>query len=130
MVRADNFAVAVSEILGSYRAEIRAGVAQAVEKAGKTALKIVRDKSPVKTGAYKKSWKKKAQRGGVAKGTVSVTVYNDQYGHRVHLLENGHQKVNGGRVEGIPHVAPAVEAAERVLEDAIAQTIEEAANEI
>lgn len=135
MIRADNFELTISELLDDYRAEVREGVAQAVEKAGKQALKTVKEKSPVRKGkyggTYKKGWRKKTERGGVYHDRVSVTVYNATDGPLVHLLENGHAGPYGvGRVEGIPHVAPAVEAAERVLNAAITQVIEEAADAI
>lgn len=135
MVKADDFAVKILEALDNYSMEVRAGVAQAVEKAGKQALKTVREKSPARKGRYggqyKKGWQMKKERGGVYHDMVYVTVYNDPDGPLVHLLENGHAGPYGvGRVEGIPHVAPAVETAERVLDDAIAQAIEEAADAI
>lgn len=134
MIKADNFALEISEMLDDYKAEIRAGVAQAVDKAGKQALKTVKEKSPVRKGKgggkYKKGWRKKVEKGGVYHDRVSVTVYNATEGPLVHLLENGHQKAAGGRVEGQPHVAPAVEAAEKALDAAVAQAIEEAADAI
>lgn len=133
-MKADNFAAAVSDILDDYKAEVRAGVAKSVEKAGSQALKTVQEKSPVRRGKgggrYKKGWRKKVKKGGVFGDAVSVTVYNATDGPLVHLLENGHQKANGGRVEGTPHVAPAVGAAERSIDASLPRAIEEAADAI
>lgn len=133
-IKADDFSLRISELLDDYRAEVREGVAQAVEKAGNQALKTVKERSPVRKGQYggghKKGWRKKVQRGGVYGDVAAVTVYNATDGSLVHLLEHGHQKVDGGRVEGIPHVAPAVEAAERVLDTEVRAAIEEAADAI
>lgn len=133
-IKADDFSLRISELLDDYRAEVREGVAQAVEKAGKQALKTVREKSPASKGRgggkYKKGWKLQKAKGGIAGRSTSVTVYNAARGSRTHLLEHGHQKTDGGRVEGIPHIAPAVEAAERVLDTEIRAAIEEAADEI
>ena len=129
-VEIKNFSVAVGQILDGYTEDVREAVAEAVEKAGKKALKTVRAKSPVSKwgygGSYKKGWKLKKVRSGVYHDIANVTIYNDAGGSLVHLLENGHQKANGGRVEGIPHVQPAYEEAERVLPQLTARAIEEA----
>lgn len=133
-MKADNFATAVSEILDDYRSEVRTGVAKTIEKAGNQALKTIKEKSPVRKGKnggrYKKGWRKKVKRGGVFGDAVSVTVYNATDGPLVHLLEKGHQKANGGRVEGTPHVSTAVEAAERTINASLPQAIEEAGDDL
>ncbi len=125
-----NFSLAVSEVLDDYREDVREAVAQAVEDAGKKALKTVRAKSPVHKGRwgghYKKGWKMKKERRGVYHDYMDVTIYNATDGPLVHLLEKGHQKASGGRVEGIPHVRPAYEEAERLLPELTARAIEEA----
>lgn len=121
-----DFSIAISEALDEYGMDVREAVAKAVEATGKKALKVVRAKSPVKTGEYKKGWRLKRSRGGVFHDRAAVTIYNHTNGPFVHLLENGHQKVSGGRVEGIPHVRPAYQEAERTLPVLTAQAIEEA----
>jgi len=129
-VEIKDFALTVSQMLDGYSAEVREGVAGAVEQAGKKALSTVRKKSPVAKrrggGRYKKGWRMKKDRGGVYHDQMRVTIHNAKDGPLVHLLERGHQKANGGRVEGIPHVQPAYEEAERVLTQLTARAIEEA----
>lgn len=126
-----NFSVVVTEILDDYSADVREAVGEAVEKAGKKALASVKKRSPVskgkKGGRYKKGWRMKKEVGGIYRDQVTAVIYNKQ-GSLVHLIENGHQKANGGRVEGIPHVQPAMEEAEHVLTELTARAIEEAGN--
>lgn len=129
-INPNDFTAAVSGILEDYAEDVQEAVAKAVEETGKKALKTVKAKSPVRKGKggghYKKGWRMKKERSGVFGMQARVTVYNATDGPLVHLLENGHQKVNGGRVEGIPHVRPAYEEAERLLPELTAQAVEEA----
>lgn len=127
-----NFAASITEFLDDYSADVREAVGTAVEKTGKQSLSVAKKKSPVSKGKnggrYKKGWRMKKERSGIYSDTVTATIYNATDGPLVHLLENGHQKVGGGRVEGIPHVQPAYEEAERILPQLTAQAIEEASN--
>lgn len=134
IIKSNEFSVAVSHILSDYATDVQEAVAQAVEEAGERALKTVKAKSPVRKGKgggkYKKSWKKKIEHSGIFGTQSRVIIYNKDEYRLVHLLENGHQIVNkgrvGGRVEGIPHVRPAYEEAERLLPELTARAIEEA----
>lgn len=125
-IRPDSLEIVLSKTLSDYGDAITAGVAAQVEKAGKVALKTVKDKSPKKTGAYRKGWKLKTERQLINDDVASVTVYNKDRGYLTHLLENGHQKAGGGRVAAIPHIKPAEEEARRYLEEHIRRVIEEA----
>lgn len=131
-IKADDFSLAIGQILDDYAEDVQEAVTQSVEETGKRALKTVKAKSPVRKGKgggrYKKGWRMKKDRGGVFKTQSTSTIYNATDGPLVHLLEKGHQKVNGGRVEGIPHVRPAYEEAERLLPELTARAIEEAGN--
>lgn len=134
IIKSNEFSVAVSHILSDYATDVQEAVAQAVEETGERALKIVRAKSPVRKGKgggkYKKGWKKKIEHAGIFSTQSRVIIYNKDEYRLVHLLENGHQIVNkgrvSGRVEGIPHVRPAYEEAERLLPELTARAIEEA----
>lgn len=129
-IKPNDFTAAVAGILEDYAEDVQEAVAQAVEETGKKSLKTVKAKSPVQKikggGHYKKGWRMKKERSGVFKTQAHVRIYNATDGPLVHLLENGHQKSNGGRVEGIPHVRPAYEEAERLLPELTARAIEEA----
>lgn len=128
-IKPNDFTAAVSALLDDYAEDVQEAVAQAVEETGKKALKTVKAKSPVRKGKgggrYKKGWRMKKERGGIFGTQAHVTVYNATDGPLVHLLENGHQKAGGGRVEGITHVRLAYEEAERLLPELTGRAIEE-----
>lgn len=125
-IRTDSLEIVLSKTLSDYGDAVSAGLAVEVGNAGKIALKSVRNGSPKKTGAYRKGWTLKTERQIINDNVASVTVYNKDRGYLTHLLENGHQKADGGRVAAIPHIRPAEEEARRYLEEHIRQVIEEA----
>lgn len=129
-IKSNEFSAAVGAILNDFEEDVQEAVAQAVEETGKQALKTVKARSPFrrgkKGGKYKKGWKMKKERSGVFKTQSRVTIYNAKRGWNTQLLENGHQKADGGRVEGIPHVRPAYEQAQQLLPELTAKAIEEA----
>lgn len=98
---------ALREAIGDYEKVLEVDLNNAAIVAARSARDQLRQKSPKKTGAYAKSWSVKNERNGVT-GMVTATVYAKAPHYRLtHLLENGHAKVNGGRVDGIPHIRPA-----------------------
>lgn len=125
-IRPDSLEIVLSETLSDYGDAVSAGLAVEVGKAGRIALKSVRNGSPKKTGAYRKGWKIKTEKQTLNDDVASVTVYNKDRGYLTHLLENGHQKAGGGRVAAIPHIKPAEEEARQYLDGAVQRVIEEA----
>jgi hypothetical protein len=72
--------------------------------------------SPENTGDYKKGWTIKKQKD-------SFIVYNKTNYQLTHLLEHGHAKRNGGRVEAQVHIAPAEQQAINEFTDRIEKAI-------
>lgn len=105
----DGLAAEISKALADYTKEVTEAIEKETEKSGKELLEEVRKNAPVRTGKYKKGFRIKKEN---KKGEVNRIVYNAAKPGLVHLLELGHAKRGGGRVAGIPHMAPALEKVE------------------
>ena len=116
-IQIDQLAEAVNEQLEEYNKLSMEVVKAAVTKAGNAVKKDIGANAPSKTGRYAKSWRtKKTKESSTA---LEVTVYSPSRYMLAHLLEHGHAKRNGGRVEGTPHISKAEEYAVREIESEI-----------
>lgn len=104
---------AVREVLNEYSQEVREITRDTVRSVARTCRKEIRAGSPRKSGEYAKGWRIKETVGRL--GDVSEKIYNAKKPGLIHLLEHGHAKVDGGRVEGKPHVGPAEQRAQENL---------------
>lgn len=120
MTKIDGLESEVARLLTEYTNEVQEAVAQAVEKNAKELVEKLKLTSPKRTGKYARSWTLKKN---TKEGIASFTVYNKNYGQLTHLLEFGHAKRNGGRVEGIPHILPARNETEEKLTKDIEEII-------
>lgn len=106
-VEEDEFAAALSEILG----DIADGSEEAVFKCVHDALVEGRDEwagnAPVRLGDYAKSMTYRTLRKG---GSVEGHIFSRKPG-LPHLLEKGHSKSGGGRTAAQVHVKPAAQHA-------------------
>lgn len=116
-VTADKLSEAIVESLEEYAGQVDDMVKQAVNQVTDECLEEIRQNSPKDTGDYQKGWRKKKtfENGSQLRNVV----YNATDYQLTHLLEKGHAKVGGGRVAGIPHIAPAEEHAPKSLEEKI-----------
>ena len=117
-IRVDEISKEITGALEEYGEKIAQGVEKAVDNAGTEALKVVRDKSPKRTGRYRRGWRKTKSGGNVDQNVHSVRIYNKT------AYQLTHQKAAGGRVEGTPHIRPAAEDAERQLERDVTRLIQ------
>lgn len=116
----DDLSDVIMHELETYSDEVAEIIKDSVQQVAKRCVKEVKDKSPVETSGYKKGWKAKVSFEN--REIIRMTVYNSKKPQLTHLLEHGHAKVNGGRVEGKAHIRPAEQNAEAEL----MQRIEEA----
>jgi hypothetical protein len=120
-VTIDNMAAAIMEGLNEYADLATDDLKAAVKKAGTTARKEIQANAPSDTGAYAKSWSVKNTK--ETSNTLEVTVYSKNRYQLAHLLEFGHAKRGGGRVNGKSHIAPAEEKAVSELEQEITRKL-------
>ena len=113
----DNLAKTIMEGIQEYADVASEDVKTAVRKAGKNVKAEISANAPKRTGAYAKSWAVKTQK--ETANSLEVVVHSKNRYQIAHLLEHGHAKRGGGRVAGIPHIAPAEEKAVKQLEENI-----------
>ena len=107
-VNIDQLAAEIAKGLAEYSQDVVEKINVSSERVGKAAVKRLKQTSPKKTGKYAKSWAMKTEP-EVGQPHKRIVHVKAPHYRLAHLLEYGHAKVGGGRVEGIPHVRPAEE---------------------
>lgn len=126
-INIDQLSLTVLRDLEVYRANTIESVKEAVTETAKETVKELKRTSPKgATKDYSKSWAYKRDRSLRGKWRYSMVVYSKKPDYRLtHLLENGHAKVNGGRVPGQPHIKIAEQHAIRLLDEKLRRKLTE-----
>ena len=95
-----NFSKELAAALANYSKEVSEGLEAAKIKTAKDVVKILKDNSPKKTGAYAKGWR-------ITQVGTTQVIHNKTKYQLTHLLEHGHVKAKGGRVAAKVHIRPA-----------------------
>ena len=103
-IKIDQLAAVVEKELKDYEEDAQDIVKRAVKKAGDDAKKELKEKSPKLTGKYAKSWAVKTVKESTSE--LDVVVHSRKLYGLTHLLENGHAKRGGGRVQAKVHIKP------------------------
>lgn len=117
MTSVDNFADEVMKNLHEYAELADTAMKKAVRKTATSVRKEISANAPKRTGKYAKSWATKKTKEN--SHSLEMTVHSKDHYQIAHLLEKGHAKRGGGRVEGKPHIAPAEENGADLLESLI-----------
>ncbi len=98
----------IKEILDQYEGEINRFLPEITEEVGKTGVKALRTSAKQKFNGkkYAGGWRSVSERNRYG---ATVTIYNGRLPGLPHLLEHGHAKRGGGRVDGRAHIAPVEE---------------------
>lgn len=99
----------------------------AIGEVSKHALRIAKQKAPVRTGKYKKHLIQRTYIETLTERKNIIGVKSPH--HRVaHLIEHGHAKKNGGKTKAIPHFAYAEDYIMQALPFKIKKNIENIEN--
>lgn len=104
-VKIDQMADALIEIMGDLKETCNDTMKKTVKKAGKSIASEIRATAPRRTEKYAESWRSSIIYEGA--NSIQVIVHSPNRYQIAHLLEHGHAKRNGGRVQAIPHIEPA-----------------------
>lgn len=121
MTSIDNMADEIMKGLTEYSELADTAMKKAVRKTANSVKKEISENAPKRTGRYAKSWTAKKTKEN--SHSLEMTVHSKNRYQIAHLLEHGHAKRNGGRVEGKPHIAPAEENGADLLESLITKEL-------
>lgn len=116
-VSIDGLAAAVAKELAEYSQDVADGVKKEVRQVAKEMVQELKQTSPRDTGKYAAGWRERTE--FESDEDIRELVYNAKKPQLTHLLENGHAKQNGGRVNGKPHIRPAEQTAEKKLTNGV-----------
>lgn len=116
-IKVDDLAAVIMDEVRAYSDEVSEALKESVKEASKETAAEIRGNAPKDSGEYKKGWKNRVNY--ESRTDIRTVVYNSSKPQLTHLLEYGHAKAGGGRVDGIAHIRPADEKLENMLEGKI-----------
>ena len=107
-VTTDTLADSIRDILEEYGDEVKGILDEITKKIAQKGQQAIKNESKSKFNGkrYWKGWKVDLQ---VGRLDTKATIYNESLPGLPHLLEYGHAKRGGGRVQGTVHIAPVEE---------------------
>lgn len=109
--------ITIQKELAAYSDEVAEDIRKEVKAVAKETVSTLKATSPRDTGEYARGWSYRVE--FESREDIRVRIYNRTEPQLTHLLEYGHAKTNGGRVEGRPHIRPAEQEAEKKLDGAV-----------
>jgi hypothetical protein len=116
----DQLANEITNAVREYTEDVSKAIEKKVDKVANEVLRETKALAPKQTGEYANTFVK-TKEGGY--GEHRRIIWNKKHYRRVHLLEFGHAKVNGGRVQAYPHLRPAYDRHAANLDDEIKEII-------
>ncbi len=119
-IKIDKLESSITEIFEKYAKVTNEAIEKSAIKIADEAVINLKQLSPKNTGKYAKGWRRKE---GKTKNGYTIVIHNIKY-QLTHLLEYGHAKRNGGRVEAQPHIKPVEERVVKEFEEELIKEIE------
>jgi hypothetical protein len=119
-IKIDKLAITMMEEMRLYAQDVREALDREGAKIAKQGAAKLRETSPKRSGRYSKGWTLKTER--MSGRPTKYIIHNKDRPWLAHLLEHGHAKRGGGRVQGQPHITPV----EKEVVDAYLAAVEEA----
>ncbi len=111
----------IKEQFNTFTENVIEEIKNSADKIGKVAVRTVKEKSPVKTGVYAKSWTKTVIK---KDNGIYIKVVQKKKPEITHPLEYGHKSRNGGWVKAIKHIEQTEIDANKDLSNEIDRIIE------
>ena len=112
-IKIDVLGAKIAKLMEEYASGVAADTKAEARAVAKEAVKELKQTSPEGPGSrkvhYKDGWASKVERENAV--SISIKVHNRKKPGLTHLLEKGYAKRGGGRVSGVPHIAPAEQRA-------------------
>ena len=112
-INIDSIGTEISKIMQEYASDVVLDMKKEAKSVAKQAVADLKVSSPEgegsRKGHYKDGWTSKTESENST--SIGIRIYNKKKPGLTHLLEKGHAKRGGGRVEAIPHIGPAEEKA-------------------
>lgn len=125
-IKIDQLAAEINRRLATFAGATDEIVEVSAEEAAKVAIQHLEATAPKLTGKYASSWEIFTPKSGPNRHERIIHAGDGEY-RLTHLLEYGHAKVNGGRVQPSPasgHIEPAEQAAIADFEAEIRRKVE------
>lgn len=120
-VTIEQLAAEITQAIVDYTDDVVQAIEVEVEATANAVLEDIKANAPKRTGEYAKGWSRRKSK---SSHQVTHIIHNTKRPQLAHLLEHGHAKKGGGRVEGRPHIRPAVDRHLPAMEQRIKQIIE------
>lgn len=121
----DSVADEIAAMLKEYAGVVAGDLKEAAKETAKETVKELKMTSPEGHGSskghYKDGWGDKTIKEN--SNTIDIKIYNKKKPGLTHLLEKGHAKRGGGRVNGKPHIAPAEKKAIESFEEKVKERL-------
>lgn len=118
-IKIDALGAEIAKMMEEYAAEAASDVKAEAKAVAKETVKELKSNSPEdrdsKKRHYKDGWASKVESENAV--SIGIRVYNRKKPGLTHLLEKGHAKRGGGRVEGKPHISEAEKNAIKAYEE-------------